>query len=271
MDIKRWFKKNRSSILSIVACVGVAATGVLTYFGTIKAQETIKEWTKEKRDELTPFEKVQASAKPLLPAVGAAIGTMVCIGSAQKINKADLAIATSGAVAAAKKYDDYRKANIEVNGIEAHEKVKERLAVQKAEKVNFSGPCLLTNRTLGTQWDDSKPSMFYDEVTEQYIEKPLVEVLDALYHLNRDFTLGKDISVQDYCAYMGIKNKKNDERGWSLNDGFTWLDFDIHKPVDVGDGLMVSVIEPMWTPRKDYYLDDDIDYDEILNDSKVPF
>lgn len=271
MDISKWLSKNASSILSMTACVGVALTAVLTYKGTIKAQETIKEWTEEKRDELTTFEKVQASAKPLAGAAVAAVGTIACIIGSHKIDKKHIAVLGAGAAGIAKKYDEYRKANIEVNGKEADDKVMQKLAVEKAEHSNICAESMFEMTSLNSKLSKEE-FLFYDDITETYFTSTLAQVYDAINALNRNFTMGySEVDVDMWCNFLGIKNKKHDTRGWVLCDDFTWIDFNISDPVDLGDGMEALVISTTTSPIPDYlnydpledkyYDDDGVSYD----------
>ena len=273
MDIKRWLSKNSTGILSAIACVGVVVTAVLTYKGTIKAQETVKEWTEEKRAELTPFEKVQASAKPLAPAVISGIATMGCIVASHKIDKEHIAVIAASGAGIAKKYDDYRKANVEVNGKEAHDRVMEKLEAQKAEEANLCAESMFTVTSLNSKLS-TEEFLFHDEVTDQYFTSSLAHVLDAINHLNRNFTMGHpEVDVQMWCDFLGIINKKKDPRGWFLCDDYTWIDFDISNPVEIEDGMEVIAISPTVEPVPEYW---DYDcsgekYSDTIDESSVPF
>lgn len=257
MDIKTWLGKNASGLLSVAACVGVAVTAVLTYRGTIKAQETVKEWTDEKKDELTTFEKLQASAKHLAPAAIAGVATMVCIGKAHSIDKKDIALVTGAAAAVTKKYDDYRKTNIKVNGKEAHDRVMEELAVIKAEHSNITSESMFQITSLNSKLSKEE-FLFYDDTTETYFTSTLAQVLDAINALNRNFTQGHpEVDVQMWCDFLGIENEKKDTRGWVLCDCYQWIDFDISDPVDIGeDGLEAIIITAITSPIENY-----LDYD----------
>ena len=277
MEFKKWLSRNQTGILSALACVGVVVTAVLTYKGTIKAQQEIKDWTEEKRDELTTFEKFQASAKPLAPAAIAAAATIGCIIKTECINKEHIAVVTASSVGIAKKYDEYRKTNIEVNGKEAHDKVMERLEVQKAKESNVCAESMCEITSLNSKLSKEE-FLFHDDVTDQYFTASLAQVLDAINHLNRNFTMGHpEVDVQMYCDFLGIENKNKDTRGWVLCDDYTWIDFDISDPVEIEDGLEVITITPVQTPIPDYqnydwmmdrYYDD---FDDVVKDPSVPF
>ena len=272
MDISKFVSRHSSDLLSLVACVGVAVTAALSFKGAIKAKETMDEWTEEKHDELTTVEKVQASAKHMIPATVAGVATIGCIVASHRIDKRHVAVLTASAAAVAKKYDDYRKTNIEVNGKEADDKVIEKLEVQKAENSNLHAESMFAMTSLNSKLS-TEEFLFHDDVTDQYFEASLAQVLDAINHLNRNFTMGHpEVDVQMWCDFLGIENKKKDTRGWVLCDDYTWIDFDISDPVEIEDGLEVITITPVQTPIEEYW-----DYDwmgeryEGLNPNGIPF
>ncbi|MBO7450297.1 MAG: hypothetical protein J6U54_07985 [Clostridiales bacterium] len=254
MNIQKWLSKNSSGILSFVACVGVAVTAVLSYKGAIKAQETIKEWTEEKHEELTTVEKVQASAKHVVPAAVAGAATIGCIVASHKIDQKQIVMLTGAVAAVSKKYDDYRKANIKVNGKEAHDKVMEEIAVEKAREGRITGESMFTICDLNSSLDGEE-RLFYDAITETYFTSTLSRVLDAEYHMNRNMHVEggcPDLTVQMWCDFLGIDNKKHDKRGWTYCDSYQWLDFTNSDPVDIGDGMECIIIDCVWEPIEDY-------------------
>jgi hypothetical protein len=261
MNISKWLSDNKSGILSIIACAGVVVTGLLSARAAIKTEETIAEWTEEKHDELTKFEKVQASVKHVILPVASGAATIYCIAKSHRIDK-EHAVALVGAAAiSAKRYDDYRKANVEVNGMDAHEKVMQKLAADKAKMVNLTCESMCTVCSTGASWDNGEERLFYDSITEQYFTSTLSRVLEAEYHLNRNFAMGyPEVDVQMWCDFLGIKNRYHDTRGWAYNDEFNWLDFNNAPPVDIGDGLEACIIECPWAPIEGY-----LDYDPLTD------
>ncbi len=252
MNFSKWISKNSSGILSIAACVGVVATAVLSFRGAIKSKKTMTEWEEEKHEPLTKVEKVQASVKHMIPATIACATTIGCIVGAHKINKEHIAALVGAGAITAKKYDDYRKANIEVNGREAHERVVEKLQVQKAKQSNITSESMFEITSLNSKLSKEE-FLFHDDITDEYFTGTLAQVLDAINGLNRNFTLGHpEVDVQMWCDFLGIENKKHDNRGWVLCDEYTWIDFDISDPVKLEDGLEVIEITPLQTPIKDY-------------------
>lgn len=283
MNISKWLSGNKSGILSLVACVGVVVTTVLTFKGAIKAKETMDEWTEEKHDELTTIEKIQASAKPMIGAVVSGAATIGLIAGAQKVNKEQIALLAGSAAAITKRYDDYRKANIKVNGMDAHERVMKELEVQKAKQTNITSESMFQITTLNSKLSKEQ-FLFHDEITDEYFEATLAQVLDAINALNRNFTMcHPEVDVHMWCDFLGIKNRKKDTRGWVFCDGCQWLDFNISDPMEVKDGVKVITISPVTSPIEDYlnydwmgdcYYDDDgnkYDFNEIVHDEMIPF
>ena len=252
MNISKWMTKHSSGLLSLAACVGVLATAALTFKGAIKSKKTMTEWEEEKHEPLTKFEKVQASAKHMVPAAVVCAATIGCIVGAQTINKEQIAAAIGAGDITAKKYDDYRKANIEVNGKDAHDKVVKRLRVQKAKQANITSESLCQITTLNSKLSKEE-FLFHDDITDEYFTGTLAQVLDAINGLNRNFTMGHpEVDVQMWCDFVGIENKKHDTRGWVLCDDYTWIDFDISDPIELEDGLEVIEITPVQTPIEGY-------------------
>jgi hypothetical protein len=92
-------------------------------------------------------------------------------------------------------------------------------------------------------------------------------VLEAEYHLNRNWHLGGDICVNDFYDFLGIEHIDcGDELGWYWSDGIDWIDFNHHKTAMLGhlskesnfpelayktvldDGLEVYVIDMAFSP-----------------------
>jgi hypothetical protein len=257
MNIKGFITKHAPTILSGLACIGVAVTAVLTHRAAIKAQATVKEWTEEKHEELTAFEKAQASVRHYIAPVVAGVVTIGCIVKAQSVNQKDIArlTAVSGIVGGA--YEKYRRTNIQVNGKEADTRVIKELNAQKAEYSNIVAESLGTLYSLNSAMD-TQERLFYDSITKQYFTSTLSRVIDAEYHLNRNFVQGHpEVDVKMWCDFLGIKCPKDDNRGWVLVDDLTWLDFTNTDPTaytDVSeyDDPQPIVIEPCVMPVDGY-------------------
>lgn len=251
MNISKWLTKNAPAILSVVASVGVVVTAALTAKAVPKAQETVKEWTEEKHDELTKFEKVQASVKHYIPAAVSGAVTIGCIVASHKISEQQIAALAGAAAITKRAYDNYKQKNIELYGEENHNRILEELAVEKAKDVNLTAGTHLTVTSLDSDTDERK-HLFYDVYTETYFESIMSKVLQAEYHLNRNMTLGADVNLDMWCDFLGIERKDGgDKVGWAWTDEFQWIDFDHHK-TELEDGLECITIDMVWAPQPGY-------------------
>ena len=253
MKLSKMISRNKSGILSMVACVGVAVTAALTYLGTVKATETVKQWTDEKHgDPLTKFETVQATTPHLVPAAIAGAATIGCIVASHKISKKEVAAIAGVAAMATKQYDDYRNANIEANGMDAHERVLDKLGAKKAKDAHIHTCGIMYNTSLNATLDKQE-RLFYDTITGTYFTSTIARVMDAEYHMNRILAnCEQECDVDTWCTFLGIPNSKKDNRGWCANDDFVWLDFN-NTEVDIGDGMTAVFIECVWSPIANYW------------------
>ena len=85
---------------------------------------------------------------------------------------------------------------------------------------------------------DEEERLFYDAISDRYFQATISQVLQAEYHLNRNFALsGGFITLNQFYEFLGVsKVRGGDEVGWMVSDGLYWVDFDHQKTV-VDDGL----------------------------------
>ncbi len=76
----------------------------------------------------------------------------------------------------------------------------------------------------------SERYLFYDSFSERYFTHTLPGVLQAQYHLNRNFVLGCGVSLNDFYDLLGLDRVPHgEETGWGeqfIIDGFNWIDFE---------------------------------------------
>ena len=77
--------------------------------------------------------------------------------------------------------------------------------------------------------DDPGPDqkmLFYEEYSERYFERYEREIMDAEYHLNRNFVLCGYASLNDFYEFLGLEpTELGEEVGWTTDDGIQWVDF----------------------------------------------
>ena len=102
--------------------------------------------------------------------------------------------------------------------------------------------------TLGFDDVNEETLLFYEPYSERYFKSTLYRVLQAEYHINRNFALGADISLNDFYLFLGIeKTDGGDMIGWSGVDGYEWIDFENIRST-LEDGTPYYIISPMFEP-----------------------
>ena len=87
--------------------------------------------------------------------------------------------------------------------------------------------------------------------SKRYFESTVAQVLEAEYHLNRNWCLGASVYVNDFYNFLGMPTiPGGDELGWHwiYSDGLSWIDFNHHKTI-LEDGLEVYVIDFVYSPQ----------------------
>lgn len=106
-----------------------------------------------------------------------------------------------------------------------------------------------------------EPVWFYDEISKRYFKRTYREVLEAEYHLNRNFILRGYAPLNEFYDFLNLdRTNDGDKLGWSaeMGDifyGYQWIDFD-HDAVPMeGDNRGCLVIKMPFAPTDDYMAD----------------
>lgn len=246
-------KKNLPTLLSIVAVGGVFCTAVSCAKASIKAEKELENCGDESK-----FGKVVKVAPLYFPAIGLGVATSACILGSNYLNKKEqLALSSAYAIAngVCKEYSDYVQKVKEIHGQEAHERIIKELAVEKARDTHITGNYF---NDSSIEFDDciEQPILFYDSFSNRYFESTMSKVLQAEYHINRNFCLGAIPSINDFYDLLGISHTEKGERlGWTnANGDYYWIEFDHCKAV-LDNGLECYIIDALTSPS-----------DEFLND-----
>lgn len=240
------------TILTCMGSVGVVLTAVMTAKATPKTLDILKNAEKEKGEELTKLEIIIAISPVYIPATVIGACTIVCIFGANVLNKKHQAALASAYGLLAQSYQRYRKVANEVFGEDADT----RIQVEIAKDVYISGGCFCGNHSIYDEQKDSssETALFYDSYSQRYFQSTLPKVMNAQYHLNRNFNLRGDACVNEFYAFLGIKDiDGGDEIGWGdnlKNDGIYWIDFE-NQHVIMEDGMECYIISSSYEPTLD--------------------
>ena len=252
---KSYLKHNSSTVLTIIGTFGVIATSIMTAKATVKAFEIINEEECEKKRELTKKEVVVLAGPSYFPAILVGVSTIACILGANVLNKRQQAMLSSAYALANASFKEYKNKVKELYGEEAHNNIVSAIAVEKAKNSHVTAAYMCGECDLSID-DNDEPRLFYDEFSERYFETTTEQVLEAEYHLNRNYILRGDASLNEFYEFLGLeKTDYGDVLGWApLDEGMYWIDFN-HRKVVLEDGLECYVIEMPFEPMTKEYID----------------
>lgn len=246
-------KRHGSMILTIAGGVGVIATSIAAVKATPKALKQIDILKEEKGDDLTKTEIVKAVWKPYIPAALIGLGTITCVFGANVLSKRHQAALVSAYAILDSSYKDYRRKLKELYGEEAHEKIVEAIAIEKAEDMYIRGSYMCGTCDLTSDKSCSDPVTFYDEYSGRFFESTIEQVIQAEYHLNRNYILRGYSFLNEFYEFLGIEETDyGSVLGWTpTDDGEYWIEF--HHVKSIGkDGMEFYRIKMPFEPTYDF-------------------
>lgn len=254
MSLKSFARQKSPIALAIMASAGVVVTAVMAVKATPKAVELIKADSRKNHDgdphAYTKEEAVKSAWKCYIPTVAFGTATIACIVGANMLNTRQQIALGSAYSLLERSYKEYQGKLKELYGEEAHEKI---INAVKAKDVDIYADSLGTQNDLdpGESVEPDILRTFYDSFSDRYFESTLAKVIEAEYHINRNYVLGADVSLNDFYDFLGLDHTNNgDELGWYGLDGIGWLDFN-HRMTVLDDGLEVCVIDMTFEPSSD--------------------
>lgn len=248
------FQRLSPAILSLLGTVGVVVTAVTAVKATPKALAQLEEKKIELKDEeLSVKETVVAVWKCYVPTAAIAFSTIACILGASLLGKHQQAALTSAYALLSNSYNTYKSKLRELYGEEAHQTIMDSIVKSKCSEVRISTPGLMAVDTLDfcPEMESEIVRTFYDVFSDRYFESTIDKVLQAEYHLNRNFALGSSVTVNDFYDFLGLDAiDAGDKIGWSGLSDIYWIDFN-HYCITLDDGMEILVIEMVFEPSTD--------------------
>ncbi len=246
-------RKASPTILSCLGAIGVVITSAMAVRATPNALRKIRADSREKHDgdpdAYSKLEAVQSAWICYIPAAISGTATIFCIFGANVLSKHQQAAIASAYALLNDSYNAYKDKLKELYGDEAHQRIIDTIATERSRDVYISANGLCQSTSLS--FDERNPDdmrLFYDTFSRRYFEGTIIQVLEAEYHLNRNWILGAGVCVNDFYDFLGIEQiDGGDELGWFYEDGIGWIDFN-HRKTVLEDGLEVYVIDMVFTP-----------------------
>ena len=236
------------------------ATAVLAVKATPKAIELVKADSRKNHDgdphAATKLEVVKSCWKCYIPAATTGAATIACIFGVNVLSKRQQASLVSAYTLVNRSYNDYKRKVKELYGEEVHKKIMESLAVEKAKDVPITSCGLISTSSLEFEDANEELRLFYDSFSERYFQATISQVLQAEYHVNRNFALmGGFVPVNMFYEFLGIEPQQDFAGlGWWVNDEMYWIDFN-HSKAMVDDGLSGEIecyiIDMEFTPTSE--------------------
>lgn len=255
-------KKYSPIILSSIASIGVVATTISAVKVTPKAVKLIQQDSKEKHNgDPNAYTKTEAfkSAWKCYISTGLFAGsTIACIIGACALSQHQQAALISAYALVQNSYKEYKGKLKELYGEGAHNAIVNSIVSEKVKNTSISavGGWYNTSLDFGSSDNPEIIRTFYDSFSDRYFETTVEKVIQAEYHLNRNFMLNGVISLNDFYDFLGLEKSDFGETvGWSSVDGdIYWIDFNHHK-ITLDDGMEIFVIEMVFEPTTDWLED----------------
>lgn len=257
-----YIKKYSPVALSCIASVGVVVTAVVAVKATPKAVVKIHADSRKNHDgdpyAYTKKEAVASAWKCYIPAVAIGASTIACIMGANALNRRQQAALTSAYALVQNSYKEYKDKLKELYGEEAHNAIVDTIMSEKCKDISISATGGWFNSTLDFD-EGMEPEVvrtFYDSFSQRYFETTIEKVIQAEYHLNRNFMFAGMIPLNDFYEFLGLeKTDFGDTVGWSsVNGDIYWIDFN-HRRVTLDDGMEVYVIDMVFESTADWMED----------------
>lgn len=249
----QFFKRNSATILTCVGGVGVIATSIMAVKATPKAMKLVEKAKEEKGEELTKVEVIKAAGVVYIPTIITGVSTLACIFGANTLNKKQQAALMSAYALLDNSYKDYRNKLKELYGEEAHEAIVDAIAAEKAKDVGVRGSYMCGECDQLLDDVTSEPVLFYEEYSNRYFEATIEQVLNAEYHLNRNYILRGYSCLNELYEFLGLETTDYGSMlGWTPTDeGEYWIEFN-HRKVILDDGLECYILEMPFEPSPEF-------------------
>ena len=247
---KRFLKLNVSTILTGIATVGVIATSIMTAKATVKAVRLLDEKKSEQKGLVNKHEVIKIVAPVYISTLAIGVSTVICLLSANAFNRKQQASLISAYSLVNNSYKNYRNKVKEMYGEEAHSKIVDAIAVEKADDINIYTECICSVGNLLPNDYSTTTIKFYDEYSNRFFESTMERVLIAEYHLNRNFVLRGYAYLNEFYEFLGLElTDYGSVTGWEIEDEFYWIDFN-HR-IAKTDHMEYIDIEILYAPTHD--------------------
>lgn len=231
--------------LTIASVIGVVATSITAVKVTPKAIKLLKSEEEQRGEPLTNVDKILTVGPLYIPPVVLGVSTIMCILGVNALNKKSQATLLAGYELTKNSFKEYRDTLIELKGEEVDQEIRDNIMRTHSEV-----------HITDLDQPDQKIK-FVESYSGQEFFAYEREVMDAEYHLNRNFCLRGYATINEFAELLGINPVSSDDRiMWAVEDELYWIDFEHYVKQDK-NGDYVCYIEYVFAPSDehadDYY------------------
>ena len=239
----KFLKNNSSTILTIFGCVGVVATTISAVKASNKLPNDILQKGSKKNRSLSKSEKTFEVVKAYIPTVTLGVATIACFVEGHLLSKQQQQGLTGAYMLVNRSFNDYRDALIELYGEECDKEIMDNIILSRYNP-EWHQVCLNA---------PDKKVTFYEPLTGQFFNAYEREIMDAEYHFNRNFVIRGYACLNELLQFLGIEEYKFGEHiGWSMDYGYSWIDFSHREIVDPDTGNVCYAIHTLFAPDMEY-------------------
>ena len=252
MKFRTKLKNIAPTLLCFLAAGGVVGTAVLTGKATLKAYDHCLDKDEEESflRHASKKELVKECWKYYIPAISVGTGTIICIFGSNILNKRTQASLAAGYSLMRQAYQEYQNKVKELYGEETHNAVMDAIVKDNCEcpDLYVYDSCNTSQLGIKTIVPEVRRT-FYDSFSKRYFESTLSDVIQAEYHLNRNYAIGGGVRLNNFYDFVGLEHVEGgDDLSWSMESGIYWIDFN-HRTVTLDDGMEVVLIEMELEPE----------------------
>lgn len=211
-SLERLARKRSPEILVAIGIVSMGSAVVFAIKDTPKAVKIIDEKTEEKGEELTPVEKVKATAKVYIPSAVAFTAGAACIIGASSIHLHRNAALAAAASLTDATFKSYRETVQEKIGKDAEKDISTEVAAKTmAQHPVDTTP--VANRPVGdnTTW-------CFDPLSGRYFWSSINSIEKAVNLFNKQMRDEVRLSCNEWYDYLGIDHADlGDDSGWDID------------------------------------------------------
>ena len=237
---KIFVRKHSPTILTILGTVGVIATGIFAAKETPKVMRKLKKEELRKGEPLTTKEKIVIATPVYVPTGVIAVSTIACIIGSNVINNQRRAQLMAAYTMVRETLAQYRGEVVKRYGEDVDKEIMSDISRKYYDhhQINNTTP--------------DKIFHFCEPVTGHYFDMYERELMDAEYHINRNYVLRGYVTFNEWLEFLGLPPVPNgNDIGWSIDSGMYWIDMAHAKTKEKKDGEPVYMLDYLYEPDED--------------------